>query len=448
MARPLAALIASLLVSTFVLVSPPLERAVCAAELDKKGRADAKEAMRFYKEGNYEDAARLFLRLSINYPDMLVFVRNLGACYYYMRRYEPALSNLRDYVHRKTNITADDHAEVSGWIGELERLRDQAAAPPAAAATGTAPVREGTEVSAPAVPVAVPGVPVPGVPEGPPSAAAGAAPAPGAAPVGAPSASAPPTAAAASSVGSAAAPPMAPASPAVGPYPAQPGYPPPGTYAAPPQPGPYGAPAPAPPPGPYAAPPSTYGAPVGVHGGPAAPYGAPAPGSYGAPPSPGQYGAPAAGPYGAPPAYSPHGQYPPPGGAVPGHAPAPGWPPSGQAPAGVAVAQAAPPPSTGRGRKVGAWVLGIGGAAIAGVGGVLTYLSQDKFDKVEKKYNASDEKSGKNLAIGAGVCYGVGGAAIVTAIVLGLTGGSSSGHAALAPAVGPGVAGATLSGSF
>ena len=97
---------------------------------------------------------------------------------------------------------------------------------------------------------------------------------------------------------------------------------------------------------------------------------------------------------------------------------------------------------------MGAWLLGITGVAIAGGGGVLTYLSQKKFSDVEKKYDPSQEKTGKNLAIGAGICYGVGGAALLTAIILGATGGSSSGQAALVPAVGPGVAGATLSGSF
>ena len=99
-----------------------------AAEMDKNAKADAKTAMRFYKEGNYEDAAKVFLKLSIAYPDMSVFVRNLGACYYYMRRYEPALSNLRDYEHRKKDMAPDDRAEVEGWIGEMERLRDQASA--------------------------------------------------------------------------------------------------------------------------------------------------------------------------------------------------------------------------------------------------------------------------------------------------------------------------------
>ena len=92
----------------------PLATPAAGAEMDKNARADAKTAMSLYKEGNYEDAAKIFVKLSMAYPDMLVFVRNLGACYYYLRRYEPALSNLRDYEHRKKDMAADDRAEEIG----------------------------------------------------------------------------------------------------------------------------------------------------------------------------------------------------------------------------------------------------------------------------------------------------------------------------------------------
>jgi len=57
-----------------------------AAGLDKKGMAEAKKATQLYKQGNYEEAAAIFLQLSIDNPGMPVFVRNLGACYYYLRR--------------------------------------------------------------------------------------------------------------------------------------------------------------------------------------------------------------------------------------------------------------------------------------------------------------------------------------------------------------------------
>jgi hypothetical protein len=394
MARSLRILALGVFFATVGGAFPVLPGAAHAAELDRKGKSDAKEAMRFYKEGNYEDAAKLFVRLSIAYPDMLVFVRNLGACYYYMRRYEPALSNLRDYLHRKTDIDAADRAEVSGWIGEMERLRDQATAPTAAAA---APPATSAPTAAPApVPVPAP-VPAP-------------APTPSAVPVAPASA---PAGSAGPSTGLAPAGPAAPAAettyPSQAQYPQQPQYP--GQYGAQAQPQPQ--------------------------------YQQPAP--YGAQP---QY--PPQGPYGAQPQYPPSNSYGPQpqyGQAPPPAYSQPGYPPPGGAPMGVA-AQAAPvPPSSGSGRRVGAWVLGIAGVGALATGGVLTYLALDKFSKVESKYDPSLEKSGKSLAVGAGVCYAIGGVALVSGIILGVTGGSS-GAVALAPAVGPGSAGATLSGSF
>ncbi|HJX63638.1 MAG TPA: hypothetical protein VJ860_06760 [Polyangia bacterium] len=43
-----------------------------AAGLDKKSTADAKQATQLYKTGNYEEAAKIFLQLSIDNPSMPV----------------------------------------------------------------------------------------------------------------------------------------------------------------------------------------------------------------------------------------------------------------------------------------------------------------------------------------------------------------------------------------
>jgi hypothetical protein len=111
-----------------------------AADLDKKSTASAKKATQSYKQGHYEEAASIFLQLSLDNPDMPVFVRNLGACYYYLRRPEPALSNLREYMHKKKDLEPDDRAEVERWIAEMDRLRQRGSA----AATG--PVRDAAAV--------------------------------------------------------------------------------------------------------------------------------------------------------------------------------------------------------------------------------------------------------------------------------------------------------------
>jgi tetratricopeptide (TPR) repeat protein len=109
---------------------PVHEGRALAAGLTAKDTAEAKEARQLYKAGQYEAAAEIFLRLSGKYPDMLVLTRNLGACYYYLHRPEPALSNLREYLQREENITPEDRREVEAWIVEMEKLRSQMAATP------------------------------------------------------------------------------------------------------------------------------------------------------------------------------------------------------------------------------------------------------------------------------------------------------------------------------
>jgi hypothetical protein len=100
-------------------------QAALAAGLDKKGEADAKEATRLFKQGLYAEAAPIYARLSVDYPDMVVFERNLGACYYHLRKPEPAVSNLQRYLGHKKNIEAQDKATVDRWIDEMEKLRAQ-----------------------------------------------------------------------------------------------------------------------------------------------------------------------------------------------------------------------------------------------------------------------------------------------------------------------------------
>jgi hypothetical protein len=385
MARSLRCILLGICVVAFAATLPFVVAPAVAAEMDKNAKSDAKTAMRLYKEGNYEDAAKIFVKLSVAYPDMLVFVRNLGACYYYLRRYEPALSNLRDYEHRKKDMAPDDRAEVAGWIGEMERVRDQAAAVAAPPPTAPPPAAIPVPPVAP-VPIVVP-VPTPPAPE----EAASAAPTP-------PPAEATP----------AAAPPAQPVenaySPQQGQYGAQPNYP------------------------------------QGQNGAPAQP----------AYPPQGQYGAqpayPPQGQYGAQPTY-PNTQYPPAGGAYPPAYQPGAYPQGGYANAGVAT-PANPPPSSGGGRKAVAWILGIAGVGSVVAGGYFTATALDRFSKVQTKYDPALEKQGKDDAKYQWICYGAGGALLTTAIIVGATGQSSPPSVALSPAVGPGVAGATLSGSF
>ena len=131
---------------------------VAAAGLDKQSTANAKKATQLYKTGNYEEAATLFLQLSVDNPSMPVFVRNLGACYYYLRRPDPAVSNLREYLHKKKDISDEDRTEVEGWISEMTLLRQRgpSAAPAAASAPAPAPAATPAPTYAPPPPAAAP----------------------------------------------------------------------------------------------------------------------------------------------------------------------------------------------------------------------------------------------------------------------------------------------------
>jgi predicted outer membrane lipoprotein len=112
------------------------------------------------------------------------------------------------------------------------------------------------------------------------------------------------------------------------------------------------------------------------------------------------------------------------------------------------VAPAAPPPSGGGGRKAAAWILGITGVGGLAAGGVFTALALDRFSKVQRKYDPTLEKQGKDFAIYQWIGYGSGGVLLTTAILVGAGGTSSPPAVALSPVLGPGAAGATLSGSF
>jgi hypothetical protein len=136
-----------------------------AEGLDTKGDAVAKEATRLYKQGQYEEASKLFAQLSVDYPDMTIFERNAGACFYYLHRPEPALSNLRNYLNHTPSIEPDDKAVVDRWIAEMEKLQAQNAAassppvapPPAPLPAPAAALAPEVAAPAPAATSATPG---------------------------------------------------------------------------------------------------------------------------------------------------------------------------------------------------------------------------------------------------------------------------------------------------
>jgi tetratricopeptide (TPR) repeat protein len=195
MDRSLARLFLSIAIGSALCLGFPIrEGRALAGALAAKDSAKAKQAQQFYKEGHYEDAAKIFTELSVDYPDKPAFTRNLGACYYYLHRPEPAISNLREYLDRGKNITEKDRTEVDGWIAEMEKLREQTAAATSAAPAVVVPPPP--VVAAPAVDSNQPPVvatPAPAVPPAP-IAPVAAPPAPALAPAAETVAPAQPTA--------------------------------------------------------------------------------------------------------------------------------------------------------------------------------------------------------------------------------------------------------------
>lgn len=152
-----------------------------AANLEPKESEDLLAARQLYKSGKYQEAADIFSRLSAAHPDIPTFARNAGAAYYYLKKPDPALSNLREYLRVQKKLTAEDRQEVDKWIAEMEQLRAQAPAPAPAAPAGS------SAAAGPPMGVPLPGaVPVPGAPGLPsssgPAAGQPAMPAPGGVP--------------------------------------------------------------------------------------------------------------------------------------------------------------------------------------------------------------------------------------------------------------------------
>lgn len=107
----------------FITLVYQLQSTALAAVLDEKGEADAKEATHLFNQGHYGQAAPIYAKLLVDYPAMVIFYRNLGACYYYLNKPEPALSNLRRYLSQRKDLAPDDKKVVESWIDEMEKLR-------------------------------------------------------------------------------------------------------------------------------------------------------------------------------------------------------------------------------------------------------------------------------------------------------------------------------------
>jgi len=128
-------------------------------ELEMKARES-------FAAGRYDEALQTFAKL---YAETLhpVYLRNIGRCHQKMREPQKAIDAFQDYLAKtksgKDKTSADERAEIDGYIKEMRALRDQdahaAAAPPVTPLT-----------TAPVAPVAPPPAPPPVAVESPPAA--------------------------------------------------------------------------------------------------------------------------------------------------------------------------------------------------------------------------------------------------------------------------------------
>ena len=85
--------------------------------------------------GRYQEALDLFAKL---YAETLHpnYLRNIGRCYQNLGEPERAISSFRDYLRKGKDISPSEHAEIDGYIAEMEALKRQRAeaseSPPAA----------------------------------------------------------------------------------------------------------------------------------------------------------------------------------------------------------------------------------------------------------------------------------------------------------------------------
>jgi hypothetical protein len=131
------------------------------ARADKTGdRTTEKQAVADFASGRYEEALDLFAKL---YADTLnpVYLRNIGRCQQNLRRPDKAIDAFKSYLAKGKKISADERAEINGYIKEMEALRDeQAKQPQAATPPPTPPPGPGPAANPPPGPPPATGAPV------------------------------------------------------------------------------------------------------------------------------------------------------------------------------------------------------------------------------------------------------------------------------------------------
>jgi hypothetical protein len=96
-----------------------------AARADHAGEMKARED---FAAGRYDEALQTFAKL---YAETLnpIYLRNIGRCQQKLKQPDKAIDAFHDYLIKGgKKISADERAEINGYIKEMEALRDEQAA--------------------------------------------------------------------------------------------------------------------------------------------------------------------------------------------------------------------------------------------------------------------------------------------------------------------------------
>ena len=100
--------------------------AVLASGVARADHAMEMKAREDFAAGRYDQALDLFAKL---YAETLnpVYLRNIGRCHQKMREPQKAIDAFQDYLAKGKKISADEKAEIQGYIKEMTALRDEQA---------------------------------------------------------------------------------------------------------------------------------------------------------------------------------------------------------------------------------------------------------------------------------------------------------------------------------
>jgi hypothetical protein len=148
-----------------LVLAAPLAASAGSSDADNQLEMKAREQ---FASGRYDEALDTFAKL---YAKTLnpVYLRNIGRCFQKKRDPQKAIDQFQDYLAKtksgRYKISADERAEIQGYIKEMEALRDEqaraAATPPPPPVTPIQPV-----VTSPPPP----GLPPPDLSANPPAA--------------------------------------------------------------------------------------------------------------------------------------------------------------------------------------------------------------------------------------------------------------------------------------